>query len=252
MTKKIAIFKTDDDEDWTKPYGNFADMAINVMNQCKPFDVEYRVFDVVNNDFPKFTELLTGGYVGIYVTGSKYDSFDESTEWIVKLRKHLRHMIVENRGKFPPVVGVCFGHQIISYVLGAEVNRNPEGFEGGIVSIALNEYGTALFENKESLNLSELHNDIVFDVPTDVVNWGASAKCPVQGFYRPNELLTFQGHPEFVNEVARNGYNLFYAKPDHNSITTEEYKSMETSITTKTNDGLIAAKAIWKLYETTI
>ena len=42
-----------------------------------------------------------------------------------------------------------------------------------------------------------MHRDIVYDVPQDCVNLGTSPRCQIQGFYRPKQLLTVQGHPEF-------------------------------------------------------
>ncbi|CAI4046152.1 hypothetical protein SKDZ_12G1710 [Saccharomyces kudriavzevii ZP591] len=244
--RKIAILYTDEDNEWSKPWGNFVDMAVKLLEQTKKLefvkeDVEYEVFHVQNGQFPKLSELQKDEYLGIYITGSKYDSFDNKIEWIIKLRDFLNEMLT-SKVEYPPVAGICFGHQVIAAALGSSVGRNPKGFEGGVVSLRLNTLGQELFES-ETLNLSEVHNDCVFNVPDGYQNWASSDKCQNQGFYRKNKVLTFQGHPEFTSEVAQKGLLKSQDKLDP-----KEFDRYERQCRELNNDGTRAARNIWKLF----
>lgn len=193
------------------------------------------------NVFPQLSDLQKDEYLGIYITGSKYDSFDNEIEWIMKLRSFLNEMLT-SKTEYPPVAGICFGHQVIAAALGSSVGRNPKGFEGGVVSLKLNSVGQKLFGAQE-LNLSEVHSDCVFDVPEGYQNWASSEKCQNQGFYRQNRVLTFQGHPEFNSDVAQKGL-----LKSQDKLTLEEFNRYERQCQELDNNGIQAARNIWRLF----
>ncbi|CAI4035054.1 hypothetical protein SMKI_12G1920 [Saccharomyces mikatae IFO 1815] len=244
--KKIAILYTDEDNEWSKPWGNFVDMAINLLEQTKKLEcvkdeVDYEVFHVQNDVFPQLSNFQKDEYLGVYITGSKYDSFDKEIKWIIKLRSLLKKMLT-SKIEYPPVAGICFGHQVIAAALGSSVGRNPKGFEGGVVPLRLNLVGQELFGTQE-LNLSEVHSDCVFDVPEGYQNWASSEKCPHQGFYKQNKVLTFQGHPEFNSEVAQKGL-----LKSQDKLGLEEFNRYERQCRELDNNGIQAARSIWKLF----
>lgn len=265
--RKIAIFYTDHDDEWTGTHGNFVTMAKTLLDETKdhPADISYDVFHVCNGEFPS-AELLRSvdesgarHYVGIFITGSRYDSFDTTTPWIVQFRELLAELLSHDaEDTYPPIVGICFGHQAIAKTLGCDVGRNPLGFEGGVAKIALNPVGAQLF-GTDVLHLSEVHNDVVFHPPTDggYSNWGSSAKCEVQGLYKPRRLLTFQGHPEFPNAVAARGLEKTRKSQAHEDFVKdssrirtppEELDAMLVSTQEHPNDGKIASNKIWQLF----
>ncbi|KAL3231058.1 putative glutamine amidotransferase [Nakaseomyces bracarensis] len=247
--KKVAIFYTDHPTDWTGADNTYATMAVDLLETSKKFEsyveaefsVGYEIFDVFHGEVPTFEQLNSGDYIGIYITGSRYDSFDTSTEWINNLRDLLHQIMTESN---IPVVGICFGHQIMAHSLGASVARNKKGFEAGVTQIALNPLGHALFQS-QSICLSELHFDHVETVPEGYQCWGSSSKSHVQGLYRPNKALTFQGHPEFTTAISKKSIAHQYKAK---KIDDAEYQRLIAQCDSLQNDGIPVSRKIWQLY----
>ena len=87
-----------------------------------------------------------------------------------------------------------------------------------------------------------MHRDIVYEVPKDCINLGFSPRCQVQGFYRPKQLLTVQGHPEF-DEFAM---NLILEARYQQKIFDEKLYDDGKSRAGLPHDGVIVAAAIGK------
>ena len=47
-----------------------------------------------------------------------------------------------------PIVGICFGHQILARALGGQVNRSPGGWEVSVDRIELSETGRRLLKQE--------------------------------------------------------------------------------------------------------
>jgi GMP synthase-like glutamine amidotransferase len=54
----------------------------------------------------------------------------------------------------------------------------------------------------ELQRLQQMHRDILYGYPPDVIPLGSSPICAVQGMYSPLHLITVQGHPEFTDEIV--------------------------------------------------
>jgi GMP synthase-like glutamine amidotransferase len=153
------------------------------------------------------SEIASQNVKAIMFTGSRSDSF--AATWWIKILDEFINLVV-----FPskiPIIGVCFGHQILAKNLGSMVARNLLGWELGLVNIDINtkimtkfpfNQFHSLFDN---LNLIEFHQDIVYDVPELFENIGSTDICKIQGLFRYDDhvkILTFQGHPEFVSKLS--------------------------------------------------
>lgn len=71
----------------------------------------------------------------------EHSAFDNDP-WIVKL---VDYVIDVHAKSTKPVVGMCFGHQIIGRALGAKVAVNPGGWEFSVDKIKFSEEGQKLF-----------------------------------------------------------------------------------------------------------
>ena len=62
--------------------------------------------------------------------------------WIVSLVDYIRGVLAESK---VPVVGICFGHQIIGRALGATTRAAPGGWEVSVESVDLSDEGKRIF-----------------------------------------------------------------------------------------------------------
>ena len=60
----------------------------------------------------------------------------DNQDWIKLLKSKIIHASIS----FIPVLGICFGHQIIGEALGGKVTKNKKGWELGSYKIKINHY----------------------------------------------------------------------------------------------------------------
>ncbi len=130
---------------------------------------------------------------GVVVTGS-LASVTAPAPWMERIGRWLLAA-----GRRLPVLGVCFGHQLLAHALGARVERNPRGPEVGTREVALTDEGRRdpLFAGLESpLLVQESHEDHVPAPPPGATVLARNDHAPVQAFAYGN-IRAVQFHPEF-------------------------------------------------------
>lgn len=154
-------------------------------------DVALRVIEVhAGAPLPR----LAGGADGIVATGSPR-SVTERAGWMVRTGAWLRE--AGERGV--PVLGVCFGHQLLAEAYGGSVGRSPRGREMGTVRCTLTVEGREdpLFDGvPESFAVQATHEDEVTRLPPAAELLAMNATSAVQAFRIGARVRAVQFHPE--------------------------------------------------------
>eukprot|EP00249_Psilotum_nudum_P028895 c38887_g1_i1 orf=343-1125(-) len=158
------------------------------------------IFPVIKGHFPTDEELQK--YDGFVVTGSRHDAHG-GEDWIQKLCQ----LIQKVHQKRKKLLGICFGHQVLSLALGGKTGRAPVGWEVGLKNVIISDallskpYGHKL---PPSIRVIEVHQDQVSEIPPGGELLASSEKTGIEIFAVGEHVLGIQGHPEFTEDVLHN------------------------------------------------
>lgn len=189
---KLAILDADILYDSLRPryqcYGKmFSDLLSGVEAN---WDME--VLSVIEGNYPADIACFDA----FLITGSKHDSFAE-TPWVVALREFIVNLYKQRK----PMVGICFGHQILAHALGGKAGRSHAGWGLGVM-----QYQVAgqlpYLDSDDDVALIVSHQDQVLALPPGAETLLSNDFCRFAAFYVPRNVLAIQGHPEFSAEYA--------------------------------------------------
>jgi GMP synthase-like glutamine amidotransferase len=131
------------------------------------------------------------GLEAILITGSAAGVYDE-LDWIAPLEDFVRAAYANRT----PMVGVCFGHQLIAQALGGTVRKSDKGW-----GIGRHVYrvlpGNGVIDGDE-LAIACSHQDQVIEAPRGARTILSSDFTPHAGLlYANGATLSVQPHPEF-------------------------------------------------------
>jgi GMP synthase (glutamine-hydrolysing) len=140
---------------------------------------------------------------GIIVTGSPL-SVTEQAPWMLQLGDDL--LRVGARGT--PVLGVCFGHQLLARAAGGSVVQNPRGREIGTVRVQLTEGGRkdplfAPWANGRDIEVQATHVDAVDPLPPGATVLASNENTAAQAFRLSETVAGVQFHPELWAQAMR-------------------------------------------------
>ncbi|MFD1483003.1 type 1 glutamine amidotransferase [Paracoccus nototheniae] len=156
--------------------GDYPDMFMRLLDGR---GFTFAVFHVEAMQFPSSIHdadgwLLTGSRHGVY----------EDHPFIPPLQDFIRAAHQDG----VPMVGICFGHQIIAQALGGTVVKHPAGWA----------VGTQDYEfDGATLRLNAWHQDQVVALPPGAEVAGRNAFCENAALIYGDRAYTVQAHPEF-------------------------------------------------------
>jgi GMP synthase (glutamine-hydrolysing) len=137
---------------------------------------------------------------GFVITGSS-SSVTERAPWMLRLEDLVRGIASARR----PLLGICFGHQIVAQALGGEVARNPRGREIGTMRLS-RVADDALFSGlPRTFDVHGTHSDVVSRLPHGAESLATTPLDAVAAFRVGDRVRGVQFHPEFDADVMR-GY----------------------------------------------
>ena len=140
-------------------------------------------------------------YQGIIVTGSPAFVTDHE-KWSEESAEFLRQAVDEH----VPVLGVCYGHQLLAYALGGTVDFHARGREMGTVEIQLYEEGMsdALLGSLPSRFTAQVsHSQTVISLPGNAILLAGNEFEPHQAFRVGESAWGLQFHPEFSERIVK-------------------------------------------------
>ncbi len=138
---------------------------------------------------------------GVIITGSDV-LISQKLKWSEACAKWIQSTIPTGI----PILGICYGHQLIAHALGGIVGKNPNGPELGSVEIKLlpKAMGDPLFkEVYRPLYLQSFHFETVTKLPDGAISLAKNKSGEVEAIKYTSSCWGVQFHPEFDNEDMR-------------------------------------------------
>jgi GMP synthase-like glutamine amidotransferase len=148
--------------------------------------------------FPVFEGVYPGDperYSGVVITGSPAGVY-EDLPWIGPLESWLQHAA----GKVP-MVGVCFGHQVMAQAFGGKVIKSPKGRGNGLHRYELTDGFT--IGGLHSVAAPASHGDQVVELAPRTKVLGGNDFNPYGILEYPFRAVSMQFHPEFEPAYAK-------------------------------------------------
>ena len=144
----------------------------------------FKTWRVLEGDFPPDVHAA-GGWL---VTGSRHGAYEDHP-WIPPLEAFIR----ESYSAHVPMVGICFGHQIMAQAMGGRVEKFAKGW-----AVGATEYD---FDGRKVV-LNAWHQDQVVEKPETAQVAGSNACCANAALIYEDRMFSVQAHPEFRAEFV--------------------------------------------------
>jgi GMP synthase-like glutamine amidotransferase len=161
-------------------------------------DWQYEVWHARDDELPPDPDA----YHGWVLTGS-VASVNDGAPWMERLAALVRHL----HRRRVPLVGLCFGHQMVAHALGGRVGASPGGWR---IGTAATHYSAQLcaalpwmLPAQPKITLFAAHQEQVLQPPPEAEVLGGDDFAPSAALRIGRHLFTTQYHPELSREFMR-------------------------------------------------
>jgi GMP synthase-like glutamine amidotransferase len=175
-------------------HGLYAPMFARMFGEAG-VDIEVEAIPVLDGaPFPD-----PAGLEAVLVPGSAAGVYEDH-DWLPPLRDFIRRAYAART----PMLGICFGHQVIADALGGDVRKSEKGWGIGRHTYAVTSRPAFLSTDAPTLSIACSHQDQVITPPDEAEVFLGSEFTPNAGLvYRNGVTVTLQPHPEFDDSYAR-------------------------------------------------
>ncbi|MCC7320306.1 MAG: type 1 glutamine amidotransferase [Rubellimicrobium sp.] len=178
----IGILQTGRAPDALQPdHGDYPDLFQRLLGGR---DFTFRTYAVLDGVLPDDPHECDGWLI----TGSRHATYEDHP-WIPRLESFIRRTHAAD----VPMVGICFGHQIIAQAMGGKVAKHPGGW-----AVGRTEYDWG----GEKVALNAWHQDQVVARPDGAELIATNDFCENAALLYGDRMLTMQAHPEFTRSFA--------------------------------------------------
>lgn len=194
----VLIVKTGDAfPEVVDQHGDFETLFEKQLSTALPANLELQVWDAQRNPTAPALDSLAG----ILITGS-HSMVSDAEPWSEALKPWLKAALANNT----PMLGVCYGHQLMADAFGGVSDYHPAGRESGTYTVQLTQAGQQdpLFSQLPKRFAAHLtHAQSVMQAPQGCTVLAHNSHDAHQALRYGPRQWSVQFHPEFTVPVMR-------------------------------------------------
>jgi GMP synthase-like glutamine amidotransferase len=217
---KIGILETGlVNEKLSDRFDSYPIMFASLLNRAER-NFEYQAYSTVRSEMPESIHDCDGWLI----TGSRHAAY-EKLDWILALEDFIREI---HRASVP-LVGICFGHQIIAQALGGKVVKSEKGWSIGVESFEIDKPQDWMTGTPKQVRLYAFYQDQVTELPPTASVFSSSEFCPYAGLSYGDSIISVQAHPEIEEPYELALIDIYGGNKIPQAVATEAFEKMQAS-----------------------